>query len=141
MESMFRETILHGATIHDAEFRTTSHQFYAPYNEFGNYPCLICEGLYTEKNGGRMAYPIWLRQISENDKWYPWQRLIIDSVNYPEQRVVNFVVDPHGSSGKSTVCLYLEVMGIAQKVTGFREEHHMMGNIMDMPALIVTGKQ
>lgn len=77
---------------------------------------------YCTKNKTREAGP-WTskdayvpRQWREVTTLYPWQQEIIDSVDVWDSQCVNFLYNPEGGIGKSTLVGKMRAMGIAKKI-------------------------
>lgn len=94
---------------------------------------------YVMKNETRIDGP-WAdsdlaipRHLRDTPTWYPWQQSIIDSINVYDDRVVDVVIDTTGNIGKSYMCSWLGVRGLARRVPIQRESRDIARMVMNCP--------
>ena len=64
-------------------------------------------GPWSDKDDKPKYIPRQYRGLMEN--LYPWQKTVLDSKDIFDPRTVNFVYDPRGNNGKSTVAALMEL--------------------------------
>lgn len=64
---------------------------------------------------------------------YPWQRQLVASIEVANERIVNFVVDERGNSGKSTMGMWLLCRGYGQRLAYSSNPKEISAQVMDAP--------
>lgn len=64
---------------------------------------------------------------------YPWQRQVVDSIGSDTERIVNFVVDPRGNSGKTTMGMWLLVNGYGKRLASTANPKELSASVLDCP--------
>jgi len=73
------------------------------------------------------------RHLRDEPTWYPWQRSVIESISVYDDRVVDVVIDTNGNIGKSYMCSWLGVRGLARRVPIQRESRDIARMVMNCP--------
>lgn len=47
------------------------------------------------------------------DEWYPWQKTVLLSRGFRDQRTINLVIDPTGNNGKTMLAMHMECKKLA----------------------------
>lgn len=69
----------------------------------------------------------------EREGMYPWQRKVVDSIETDGERIVNFVVDSRGNSGKSTIGMWLLVKGYGKRLACTASPKELSASVLDTP--------
>ena len=64
-------------------------------------------------------------------KFYPYQKVIYDSYNVSDDRIINFVYCPDGNFDNSCICHYMSFSGMGYTVPPFNDAKRLMAFVCD----------
>lgn len=73
------------------------------------------------------------RQVREITNLYPWQKDVIKISEKWDTRTVHCIIDQGGNIGKSTLCMYMAVHGLARKLPYCNDFKDVMRMVCDLP--------
>lgn len=73
------------------------------------------------------------RQIREITKLYDWQQQIVDNAGVWDTRTINYVYEPQGNKGKSTLCGWIEAYEIGESIPPLNTFKDVMRMVCDLP--------
>lgn len=73
------------------------------------------------------------RQIRELPSLHPWQNRVIELSKLWDTRTIHIIIDEAGNHGKSTLCTYMGVHGLARTLPFVNDYKDIMRMVMDMP--------
>lgn len=92
---------------------------------------IMLQGPWSDITAG-LIMPLYVQRMV-NCGMHPWQLQVMKSIEQPDERAVNFVVDEGGKRGKSSLGMYLLCKGLGRRLPPCLSYKDVMRKVMDTP--------
>lgn len=118
-----------GATPTDPAFYETD----VNHRELKVDSVTLLQGPWSDITNG-LIMPLYVKRMVDSGMW-PWQRQVMESLDNPDERSVNFVVDNGGKRGKSSLGMFLLCNGLGRRLPPCLSYKDVMRKVMDTPTM------